>query len=175
VRVPVWTLDGLAVGPASSGTFLGKRDGSFGATEALPISSTDCDPNAGIPNVLVATSYDDAFGAFRGWTVPNVALENLSFRSIPVPAGNGVRAPIPFPGSVPPNPLPPTIAEPTDPVTLVSWLDASGDLEIVCDDSTGTATIAVKMSNLVANGVYTMWSQWTEGMRHSRLVASSAA
>ena len=157
----VWTLDRVPDGPLSRGTFLGIKDGSSGASDAIPLTFMDCLPEAD-PNRLVATHFDAAYGAVRGWVTPNAVLSNLSFRSIPVPAGNGVRAPIPFPGSVPPNPLPPTISEPIGPITLGTWLAADGELEVVCDDATGTATIAVGMRNLIPNGVYTMWGHWVD-------------
>ena len=40
-----------------------------------------------IDSLLLASTYDDAYGTERGWTPPNVALENLSLRRIPVAAG----------------------------------------------------------------------------------------
>ena len=59
--------------------------------------------------------------------------------------------------------MPPTIAEPTDPITLGSWMAAAGDLEITCDDVEGTAVVAVGLSNLIPYGVYTMWGSWSDG------------
>jgi len=167
---PIWTFTGLATGPGARGTFIGLRDDNIAAVSAIPLVASDCGPTPADPDALVATNYDAAFGTHRGWTVPSPDLENLGFRSIPVPAGNGVRAPIPLPGSVPPNPLPPTIAEPTDPVTLERWLSASGDLEIICDDAANTASIAAQARNLIPNGVYTMWGQWLEPSGTSLLV-----
>ncbi|MBW2399910.1 MAG: hypothetical protein JRG80_11640 [Deltaproteobacteria bacterium] len=160
----VWTLAGVPAGPESSGNFLGRRDNSLGATKAIALTPSICDPDYGLPNALIATNYDDAFGAVRGWTVPNVLLENLSLQSVPVPAGNGVYAPIPLPGSVPPNPLPPTITQPTDAVLLGNWLAADGDLEIICDDINGTASIAARMSGLIPHRVYTMWGTWADAV-----------
>jgi hypothetical protein len=156
----IWSLNGVPSGPESHGAFLGIKDKSSGATEAIPIGLAQCGP-AGDPDVLLATNYDDAFGAVRGWVTPSVELENLTFRSVPVPAGNGVYAPIPFPGSVPPNPLPPTISEPTTPVTLGIWRSVGGDLEITCE-SDGTAFVASSMHDLIGHGVYTMWGQWVD-------------
>ena len=157
----VWTLQGIPDGPLSRGTFLGIRDDSLGASDAIPLTFMDCLPEAD-PNRIVATHFDPAYGAVRGWVTPNAALSNLAFRNIPVPAGNGVRAPIPLPGNVPPNPLPPTITEPTGPITLGTWLAADGELEVVCDDVTNTATIAIGMGNLVPHGVYTVWGHWVD-------------
>jgi hypothetical protein len=159
---PVWTLSGLPAGPESSGTFLGLRDSTIGATEAIPLTPSACAIGSGLPGALLATTYDDDFGTFRGWPVPNVQLENRTLRRVPVNVGNGLSAPIPDPGTVPPNPLPPTITQPTDLITLGTWLAAAGDLEIVCDDAEGSASIAAKMSNLIPHGVYTMWGQWVD-------------
>jgi len=156
---PVWTLALLASGPESHGTFLGKKDDSAFASGALPLVSSDCTSPAQ-PDAVLATTYDDAFGTERGWLAPDPELENRSLRSVPVPSGNDVRAVLPVAGALPPNPLPPTVAEPDDPITLESWLAAAGDLEIVCDDGAGTATLAAEMQGLVPNGVYTMWGQW---------------
>lgn len=156
----IWSLRGIPSGPESHGAFLGIEDTSPGATEAIPIGLAQCGP-AGDPNALLATFYDDAFGAARGWTPPNVNLENLTLRHVPVPAGGGVYAPIPLPGSLPPNPLPPTITEPTTPISLGSWRSVGGDLEIVCELS-DTAFAAASMHDLVPNGVYTMWGQWAD-------------
>lgn len=111
----IWALSGIPQGPDSHGTFLGIVDPSAGATLPIPLTPADC--AAPDFNQLLATNYDAAYGALRGWLSPNASLLNLSLRSIPVPAGNGVRAPIPLPGSVPPNPLPPTA--PTVPAACV--------------------------------------------------------
>jgi hypothetical protein len=156
----VWSLNGVPSGPDSHGAFLGIRDDSLGATEAIPITLAHCGL-AGDPNVVLATTYDDAFGTSRGWLAPSVELENLGLRSVPVPAGNGIYAPIPLPGSVPPNPLPPTITEPTAPITLGIWRSAGGDLEITCE-ADNTAFVAASMHDLVPHGVYTTWGQWVD-------------
>lgn len=157
---PVWTINGLPDGPDTRGTFLGLEDLSNDATGAEDITPADCDPQSADLGRLVATTYDDSFGTFRGWTAPNVVLENFPLRDIPIPIGNGVYAPIPLPGGVPPNPFPPTIVEPTTPISIGAWIAADGDLEIICDDGDNTATVAARMTNLVPNGVYTMWGQW---------------
>lgn len=156
-----WSLNGVPSGPESHGAFLGIKNQSSGATEAIPIGLAQCGP-AGDPDVLLATTYDDAYGAAHGWVTPNIELENLTLRDdVPVPAGNGVYGPIPIPGGVPPNPLPPTIAEPTTPITLGSWRSVSGDLEITCE-ADGTAFVATSMHDLVGHGVYTMWGLWVD-------------
>jgi hypothetical protein len=155
----VWGLTGIVSGPESHGSFLGIRDDSFGATEAIPIGSAYC--ALGNPNVVLATSYDDAYGAARSWIAPSNQLENLGLRSVPVPAGNGVYTPIPLPGSAPPNPLPPTITAPTTPITLGSWRSVGGDLEITCETD-DTASVAASMHDLVAHGTYTMWGHWVD-------------
>ena len=156
----IWTLNGIPSGPESHGSFLGLKDGSSSATEAIQLLPGHCGP-LGDPNVLLATSYDDAFGAARGWVTPSVDLENLTFRSIPVPSGNGIYAPIPFAGSAPPNPLPATITQPSPPITLGSWRAARGDLEITCQPD-GTSSVAASMHDLIAHGVYTMWGNWVD-------------
>ncbi len=79
-----------------------------------------------------------------------------------MPSGNGVFAPIPIPGSLPPNPLPPTITKPTYPITIGEWFAADGDLEISCNDTDGTAVVATAMHDLIPHGVYTMWGQWAD-------------
>ncbi|MCH7701349.1 MAG: hypothetical protein IID37_06645 [Planctomycetes bacterium] len=158
----IWAMNGIVQGPDSHGTFLAIEDNSAGATSPIPLTPTDC--AAADTNQLLATTYDTAYGAARGWVAPSDELLNISLRHIPVPAGNGVRAPIPLPGSLPPNPLPPTITEPTDPITTASWLAAGGDLTITCDDIAGasTGTVSATFHNLVPNGVYTLWGSWAE-------------
>ena len=43
---PIWTLRGIPVGPERQRTFLGKKDASISATDAIPVVSSDCDPVA---------------------------------------------------------------------------------------------------------------------------------
>jgi hypothetical protein len=157
---PIWSLSGIPVGPESRGEFLGLTNTNAG--RPVTISSNDCDGTTGRLGDPVVTKYDDGYGVVRGWTAPNLALEDLTLNDIPVPAGNGVRAPIPFPGGVPPNPLPATRRIPTEAATLSGWLSASGDLEITCDDVANTAVVASSMQNLIPNAVYTMWAHWTD-------------
>ncbi len=156
----IWAMNGVAQGPDSHGTFLAIRDNSFGATLPIPLAPADC-AAADVSQVL-ATNYDVAYGAARGWPSPDDRLLNLGLRSIPVPAGNGVRAPIPLPGSVPPNPLPPTISRPTHPITAGNWLAAGGDMTITCDDVENTGTVSATFHNLIPNGVYTLWGAWAD-------------
>ncbi len=156
----IWAMNGVVPGPDSHGTFLAIADPSPGATSPIPLTPADC--AAADFNQLLATNYDAAYGAARGWPSPNASLLNLSLRSIPVPAGNGIRAPIPLPGSVPPNPLPPTITRPTHPISTGNWLAAAGDMTITCDDVTNIGTVSATFHNLIPNGVYTLWGAWAD-------------
>jgi hypothetical protein len=107
---PIWSLNGVPVGAESSGAFLGLEHnlpfGGGGPT--MGIVQADCDGTTGRLAEPVLATYNSAYGGVRGWIPPDVRLEGLPLWSIPVPAGLGVRAPIPQPGSLPPNPLPRT-------------------------------------------------------------------
>jgi len=159
---PIWTLSGVAPGPEAQGTFLGKVDPNPSAVIPIQLTAADC-AGTGDAGAVLATNFDGPYGAVHGWSLPNLTLNNLALRQVPIPAGSGLRAPFPLPGLLPPNPLPATVAEPTDPITVASWSAASGDLEITCDDVAGTGFVAAEMRNLIPNRVYTMWGNWAAG------------
>ncbi len=160
---PIWVLDGIPVGPESYGSFLGLENTEiFGSgAPTVTVSAADCDGTTGRLEEHLLTHYDDNYGFVRGWPAPDETLEGRTLSQVPVPAGSGVRAPIPVPHSVPPNPLPPT----RDLITggrLGDWMAAGGDAEITCDDATGDAVIAARIYNLIAGGVYTVFGHWAQ-------------
>lgn len=161
---PIWTLEYVTVPSEGTGSFVGLvHTPIFGnPAPTSQITQADCDGTTGRLGEQVLTSYDDQYGLTHGWTAPNSVLEARSFHQIPIPAGNDIRAPIPLPGSSPANPLPPTRYIPPDRATLASWLSVGGDLEITCDDATGTAVVAAGMYNLIPDALYTMWAHWVD-------------
>jgi hypothetical protein len=154
---PIWTISGMVAGPATHGTLVGIEDPAPSA-EPIPLVPDDCQTPS---DAGLATFVDGAYFAERGWPDPGEALLNLNLRRVPVEAGNGVRAPIPPAGSVPPNPLPPTIADPAPRITLSSWLEASGRLKIVCK-APGEGQIKITLKKLVPNGLYSVWGVWRD-------------
>ncbi len=154
---PIWTFNGLPPQVETSGAFIA-GPAAFGGG-FLPISADQC---ANEPGILVVNYFDSFYAADRGWPTPDARLFSRFLRQVPYPAGDGIHAPIPVAGSVPPNPFPPTRLDPSPPITLGDWIGATGDLEIVCDTTEGVATIAARMQGLIPDGLYTVWGQWAD-------------
>lgn len=155
----VFSIPGLIDGPATHGTSVGRFDDGVSATTATPLAPGDCDEPD--PDARLATFVDDAHFAAEGWPEPDERLENVRLRAAPVAVGNGVWAQVPLAGSLPPNPLPPFQTEPSTPITLESWLEATGRLKIVCEDA-GTAELTINAKKLVPHGLYSAWGVWRD-------------
>lgn len=153
---PAFTIPGMTAGAATHGTSMGRWDPS--GTSAAPLVPTDCAEPDG---AALAGFVDGPYFADQGWSTPDARLENLLLREAPISAGNGVWAQIPVAGTLPPNPLPPTHAEPRPPITLESWLEAKGRLKIVCEDD-DEAVLKLSAKNLIPHGVYSVWGVWRD-------------
>ena len=154
-RAPAFAIPGMTAGAATHGTSMGRWDPS--GTSAVPLAPGDCAEPDGS---TLAGFVDGPYFADQGWSTPDARLENLLLREAPVSAGNGVWARIPVAGTLPPNPLPPTHAEPRQPITLESWLGAKGRLKIVCEDE--EAVLKLNAKNLIPQGLYSVWGVWRD-------------
>lgn len=98
-------------------------------------------------------------------SAPDSRLENIPLRDVPKNAGilqggtAGIRNFIEKPAQVPVNPFPVVQASGSDPITLGDWSKATGKMNFRCK-ADGSATVTVRMRNLVPNGVYSMWGIW---------------
>ncbi len=156
----VWTFDFPPPLPADFRTpVVGIFDPHPGATDAIPLTPRNCSPNA-----VLATTVDPFFSQYLGVDPQTVddRLKNVPLRSVPTPASfTGVRAPLPPLAAVPAETSvqTPTRAEPNDPITLGKWLSVRSELVIRCKLD-GTATARARFSNLIPNGMYTLWGAW---------------
>ncbi len=154
---PVMQLDAIpAPLPGDfGGDFVGEFDPAPGATDAIPLSPTNCDDD-----ILLATYTDDNFLSGLGVPEADNRIVNVPLRNVPVNATpNGIRLSLPPQGVLPANPFPPTKSNPNDDITLSEWLSARGRMTLKCR-ADGTASVKIRFHNLIVNGVYSMWGLW---------------
>lgn len=137
------------------GTFGADFLGEYNPNGPLPIPLT---PASG-PDTILSTFIDRAFQlAFIGIPADEIdpSGENLPLRDVLVQSGPSVliRDSLPGHASAPPFTL--TRSEPNDPITLGDWVRAKGRMQIRCHGD-GTSTVRVSFTNLIPNGVYSMW------------------
>ncbi len=114
-------------------------------------------------DTLLATGLDQNFLAALGLNASSFTPNpvNIPFHEVPVivnpfTAGRVNVAPaLNVTGSTPSR------SGPNNPVTLGQWLEAKGRLKIQCHND-DTATIILRVSGLVPNGVYTVWGLFGE-------------
>lgn len=156
----VWNFDFPPPLPTDFRTpVVGIFDPRPGATDAIPLTPQNCAPDA-----VLATTVDPFFSRYLGIDPQGVddRLKNLPLRRVPTPVSfAGVRAVLPRLATVPAasSAVTPTRAEPSNPITLGKWLSVRSQLVIRCNVD-GTATARAAFSNLIPNGVYTLWGAW---------------
>jgi|GEM_PF-1218718 len=136
------------------------------SSQPIILTEQNCDPSA----ILASThdpvlSFDPPGPATPITDTPDPRLENIPLRDVPKNAGilqggtAGIRNFIERPVQAPINPFPVVQALNSDPITLGDWQNARGSLSYHCRND-GTARVVVRMSNLIPNGVYSMWGVW---------------
>lgn len=96
---------------------------------------------------------------------PDERLENIPLRDVPRTVGitnggtTGLRTKVGAAASSSANPFPVYISEPSEALTLGEWASARGKLKYRCR-ADGTAVVSARFSNLIKNGVYTVWGVW---------------
>lgn len=136
---------------------VGEYDSRPGAVNVIPLSPDHCDEN-----IVLASYVNPAFLASGGFPDADQRLKNVPLRDLPVIAGpDGVRSVLPGPGTTPEAPIFPSKGEPDAPITLGQWLKAGGDMTIRCYKD-GSAKINAHFSNLISNGLYTVFGIWNE-------------
>lgn len=88
--------------------------------------------------------------------VINPAWLNVPLRDVPVNVDFAFMQTAPLRGVREAEPLELAQAEPANDITLGQWLKANGVATIECSDD--TATIRLRMSNLIPNRMYSVWA-----------------
>ena len=113
---------------------------------------------ADMPGDTVLAGGIDPVAQFLG-LVPDVvdqSMINVPLHQTPVIVDNtGLRAQVPSAEGQ--HGLQVTRSLPNNPVTIATWLKASGRLTLKCNDD-GSAVAKIRLKNLLENGVYTLWT-----------------
>ncbi|MFK5947313.1 MAG: hypothetical protein QM500_00910 [Methylococcales bacterium] len=132
--------------------FMGQLNTDPDATDAIPLSDENCEPDT-----ILATTTDPVFLAFNQGEDTEQILKNLPIRDIPVYVNrNGLRAHLAL-KSEGNNLYPVRFASNTkDDITLGQWLSAEGKMKIKCE-SNASAEVEFSFSSLIPNSLYTVW------------------
>jgi hypothetical protein len=151
---PIFSLDVPAgFNPLFHASVVGEHD-PIGPLP-IPLSPTNCDED-----IVLATYTDANFLNAVGLPDIDDRIKNIPLKQVPVinnPTGS--RGQLPALGNVPGNAFPPTKSDPNETITLGDWLEAFGQMKLVCRED-GTAKIKLKLRNLIPNGVYSVWGLW---------------
>ncbi|MGH8549254.1 MAG: hypothetical protein ACRERU_11780 [Methylococcales bacterium] len=152
--LPVFSLPVPAGVPDTAGA---TNLGEYNPGGALPI---DLSPTNCSDDIVLATDTDPGFLAAIGLADVDPRVKNIPLRQNFVITGlDGSRSMVPSLDQVPGNALPPTRSNPNDPITLGQWLSTRGVMRIRCGAG-GQNIVQAVFSNLIPNGVYTMWGVW---------------
>ncbi|MEX2499815.1 MAG: hypothetical protein WD397_13180 [Wenzhouxiangellaceae bacterium] len=157
---PVEVIRGIAVtGPNS---LLGQQVADFG-----PGGSTgsdlvaEFDPNGDVPLSLSPATPRDSLVATTAADDADSALWNLPLRQVPTNISSDGNERASLPGQLSADTFDFNQAEPAEPITFHEWLEAEGRLRFRCH-ANGTATVDVRVRNLIPNRVFTLWALFGE-------------
>ncbi|TDF39724.1 hypothetical protein EYS14_09470 [Alteromonadaceae bacterium M269] len=161
----LWTFEDQGVVPLSFRQVGAHHPGSERPDELTTDNCTSDQVLATIHDPVL--SFDPPGPAPAIVPAPDVRLENIPIRDVPrTPdgfqgGGAGVRTLLQSPDEAtnPSNPFPALLNQPSDQITLGDWASAKGRLSYTCRDD-GTAEVSARFSNLVPNGLYSMWGIW---------------
>ena len=151
---PIFSLD---VPAGFNPLFHARVVGEYDPNGTLPIglSPTNCDED-----IVLATYTEVSFLNAVGLPDIDERIKNIPLKQVPVVnSPTGSRGQLPSLANVPGNAFPPTKSDPNETITLGDWLEASGQMKLVCRED-GTAKIKLKLRNLIPNGVYSVWGLW---------------
>ena len=136
--------------------FIGLHDPTLGATDAVPLQTSDCQDQL---DTLVATTSNADFRLINGFPDADARLKNLRSNEVPKPASpDGTRFFLPPEGATPP-PFPPTNSLPNAPLTLGEFRDIGGKMVLKCAGN-GSASLRISLKGYTPNEVLTVWGIW---------------
>ena len=141
--------------PTFHGAFVGEYDPSAQATDAIPLTPTNCNSE-----ILLATTTDPTYRDTFGFPDPDSRLKNVQLRNVATTITfDGLRSSLPSMGILPPNPFPPTKNQSNEPITLGDWLNAKGHMKIRCNRD-GSARVKIWLRKLVPDSIYSVLAIW---------------
>ena len=152
-----WSFEEQGINPISF-----RQLGAYAPGQELPEQLTEENCTA---DQLLATIHDPIISNNPPGIVqvPDVRLQNIPLRDVPKIAGilqggtTGLRTELEKAPQIPANPFPVYASESSSDITLGKWASAKGVLKYRCQ-ADGSAIVKASFSNLIGNGVYSMWA-----------------